>query len=481
MSNQTNYETIIGLEVHAQLNTEAKIFCQCSTKFGAEQNSQTCPVCLGLPGVLPVLNEKVVEFAVKIAVALNCNIADFSVFARKNYFYPDLPKGYQISQYEQPLATKGYIEIEVDDKIKQISINRIHLEEDAGKSIHHEQWIKTGKTFLDLNRCGVPLVEIVSEPDISTPKEASLYLRQLRQILMFLDVCDGNMEESSLRCDANISVRQQGQKELGVKSELKNMNTFKGVEKALEFEKNRQIKILENGGEVLPDTLLWDKTENITVPIRTKESEQNYRYFPEPDLPPLYIDKSMTEKIKKAIPELPLQKRNRFVSLYKIPKYDADVLTETKCLADYFEMVACRVKNKERASNWVMGELVHASKTKKHKGKCPISAESLAELIECIDNGLISNNQAKTVFSEMLESGKSVSTIIRDKRFVHAFNNSDLKLIVEEMLAKNSNEVKKYKEGKRQVLDFFVGHVMKTTKGKANPELVSKLLKKKLT
>ena len=481
MSNQTNYETIIDLEVHAQLNTESKIFCQCSTKVGAEQNSQTCPVCLGLPGVLPVLNEKVIEFAVKIAVALNCNIADFSVFARKNYFYPDLPKGYQISQYEQPLATKGYIEIEVDDKIKQISINRIHLEEDAGKSIHHEQWIKKGKTFLDLNRCGVPLVEIVSEPDISTPKEASLYLRQLRQILMYLEICDGNMEEGSLRCDANISMKHSGESEFGVKSELKNLNTFKGVEKALEFERNRQIEILTRNGIISPDTLLWDETKNIAVPIRTKEAEQNYRYFPEPDLLPLYIDKSWQETIKNSLPELPLQKRNRFVSLYKIPKYDAAVLTETKCLADYFEMVACRVKNKKRASNWVMGELVHASKDKKYKGKFPISAESLAELIECIDDGLISNNQAKTVFSEMLESGKSVSTFISDKRFIHVFNNSDLELIIEEMLAKNSNEVKKYKEGKRQLLDFFVGHVMKTTKGKANPELVSKLLKKKLT
>jgi len=479
MSN--NYQTVVGLEVHAQLKTESKIFCQCSTKFGAEPNSQTCPVCLGMPGVLPVLNEKVAEFAVRLAIALNCDIADFSVFARKNYFYPDLPKGYQITQYEQPLATNGYVEIEIKDKIKRIGVNRIHLEEDAGKSIHHEQWVGKNETLLDMNRCGVPLVEIVSEPEIFSPQESILYLKQLRQILIYLEICDGNMEEGSLRCDANISVKQAGQKELGVKSELKNMNSFKGVEKALEFEKNRQIKILEKGGKVKPDTLLWDEAKNIAIPIRSKEAEHDYRYFPEPDLLPLQFDNNWKENILNSMLELPLQKRDRFISQYKIPRYGANVLTEKKQVADYFEKVAGKVKNTKRASNWVMGEILRVTKEKRDCVTIPIEASDLAELLELIDTGQISNNFAKAIFAKMVTSGKSARVIIKENGFAQELNKTDLMSIIDEVLEKKPDQVKKYRDGKKQLLDFFVGQVIKKTKGKANPEAVNHLLRKKLS
>jgi len=480
MNKSNNYQTVIGLEVHAQLKTESKIFCQCSTEFGAEPNSLTCPVCLGMPGALPVLNEKVVEFAVKLAVALNCDISGFSTFARKNYFYPDLPKGYQITQYEQPLATNGFLEYEINDKIKKIGINRVHIEEDAGKSIHHEQWIKKNETLLDMNRCGIPLVEIVGEPEISSPKEASLFLRQLRQILTYLDICDGNMEQGSLRCDANLSIRLSGQKELGVKTELKNINTFKGVEKALEFEINRQVQILENGDKVRADTLLWDEAKNIAIPMRSKEAEHDYRYFPEPDLLPLYLNKDWQKEITYSMPELPLQKRNRFISQYKLPLYDANVLIQKKYIADYFEEVVSKVKNAKRASNWVIVEILSACKEKKFKGKIPIPAVSLAELINMIDNGFINNNQAKAIFAEIIESGKSLQIIINRKAFAQTLNKAEIELIIQEVLTKEHIQVKKYKDGRKQLLNFFIGQVIKKTKGKANPEIVSQLLQKRL-
>ena len=475
------YEPIIGLEIHAQLLTRSKIFCSCSTQFGAKENTQVCPICSGMPGVLPSLNRKAVAFAIKMGLAAHCQISSHSVFARKNYFYPDLPKGYQISQYELPLCQDGFIEIEIDGTIKKIGIDRIHLEEDAGKSIHTEAWVEQDETLVDLNRCGVPLIEVVSNPDIRSPHKAYLYLASLRQLLLYLEICDGNMEQGSLRCDANVSVRPIGSKELGIKTELKNMNSFHGVEKALNYEINRQIEIIEDGGTVQQETLLWNANKNIAAIMRTKEESHDYRYFPEPDLVPLNIEQSWIDEINAQMPELPLQRRNRFMSQYHIPEYDAIILTEDKMIADYYEQVVQSVSDTKLASNWVMGEILHIIKEQKDPKKFPVSGMALAELLDLIAEGIISEKMAKDILKEMISRNTSARAIIKEKKLTQIFDAELLSKIILEVIDSNPGEVVKYQAGKTKLFGYFVGQVMQKTQGKANPHLVNKLLHKKLS
>ena len=475
------YEPVIGLEVHAQLLTDSKIFCNCSTEFGNSPNSQVCPICLGLPGVLPVLNRKAVEFAIRIGLATNCRIAHLSIFARKNYFYPDLPKGYQISQYEEPLCQDGHLILEKDGKERRLGITRIHLEEDAGKSIHAEEFVEANETLVDVNRCGVPLVEIVGEPDIQSPAEAYAYLRQLRQVVQYLGICDGNMEEGSFRCDANVSVRPVGTSEYGVKTELKNMNSFRGVEKALEFEINRQINILQSGGEVVQQTLLWDADKNEAVPMRSKEFADDYRYFPEPDLVPLEVDEDWIATVMELLPELPLARKTRFVEQYAIPQYDAEILTETRPLADYFEALAESSGDPKSASNWIMGEVLRVLK-ERHISitEFEVKAVDLADLIKLTKDGTISGKIAKSVFQEMIVSGKKPAEIVKEKGLVQMSDTEELSKIARSVLDTNPDEVQKYRDGKEQVIGFLVGQVMKATRGQANPKLVNELLKEEL-
>ncbi|MBN2413632.1 Asp-tRNA(Asn)/Glu-tRNA(Gln) amidotransferase subunit GatB [candidate division KSB1 bacterium] len=476
------YEPVIGLEVHIQLLTESKIFCSCSTRFGAEPNSQVCPVCLGMPGVLPVLNKKVVEYALKLAIATNSKINHRSIIARKNYFYPDLPKGYQISQYEEPFCEFGSIEIQVDGReSRKIGLTRIHMEEDAGKSMHSESYVSENESLVDVNRCGVPLLEIVSEPDFRSSKEVSAYLTRLRQIVRYLGICDGNMEEGSLRCDANISIRPQGQKELGVKTELKNMNSISAVEKALDYEIKRQIAVLDDGGIIQQQTLLWNANKNIVEPMRSKEYAHDYRYFPEPDLLPIVITEEWIEQIRAKMPELPLVKKQRFMSEYQIPEYDAIVLTDDPSVADYFESVAKKVKDKKAASNWVMGEVLRALK----EINCDIkefslTPDSLAEIIQLVEEDKINLKIGKKVFEECLSTGASPSKIIKEKGLVQISDKSEIYAIVDDILTKNPEEVNLYLQGKEKLLGFFVGQIMRETQGKANPKTVNEVLKQKL-
>ena len=471
------YEPVIGLEVHAQLLTKSKIFCRCSTSFGAKANSQTCPICLGMPGVLPVLNKLAVEFAIKIALATNCRIAEKSIFARKNYFYPDLPKGYQISQYEEPLSENGYIEIEIDGQSKKIGITRIHLEEDAGKSIHAEEFVGENETLVDVNRCGMPLIEIVGKPEIRSPKEAYLYLTRLRQIVQYLEICDGNMEEGSLRCDANVSVRKQGSKEFGVKTELKNMNSLRGVEKALEFEIARQIQTLERGSNVVQQTLLWDADKKETIPMRSKEFAHDYRYFPEPDLVPLQIKSEWVEKVRQSLPELPAVRRKRLVEKYGLPQYDADVLTETKALVDYFEETTEISGDAKRTSNWIMAEVLRVLKGSRNNIKgFKIKPADLAELIKLIIDDRVSGKIAKSVFDEMYTNGKKPNEIIKEKGLLQISDSSELEKHVLSVLDENPAEVNKFLSGHEQVLGFLLGQIMKATRGKANPKLANEIL-----
>jgi len=407
---------VIGLEVHAQLKTKTKIFCSCSASFGAPPNTHACPVCLGMPGVLPVLNKKVVEFTTRMALATNCDINRQSRFARKNYFYPDLPKGYQISQYELPIAHNGHIDIETDGSIKRIGITRIHMEEDAGKLTHDQ-----GRSFsmVDFNRTGVPLIEIVSEPDIRSPEEAGAYLRKLRSIVRYIDICDGNMEEGSFRCDANVSIRPKGAETLGTRTELKNLNSFKNVEKSLHFEIERQKDIILEEGRVIQETRLWDTDKNRTTSMREKEEAHDYRYFPDPDLLPLVIDDDWIETITKALPELPDEKKNRFIKEYNLPVYDADVLTTSRELADYFENCVKEFPNPKQVSNWVMGSLLGLLNTEgKTIEQSPISPVNLARLLKLMDEGIISGKIAKTVFEEMAQSGKPPKEIVEEKDLV---------------------------------------------------------------
>ncbi len=475
------YESTIGLEVHAQLLTESKIFCGCSTKFGSPPNTQTCPVCLGMPGVLPVLNKKAVEYALKMVLAVGGKVHSESIFARKNYFYPDLPKGYQISQYEKPLATGGFIEIETDSGKKKIGITRIHLEEDAGKSMHPEGE-SDGDTSVDMNRCGVPLVEIVSEPDISSPQEAYLYLTKLRQIVEYLGICSGNMEEGALRCDANVSVRPKGVGKFGINTEVKNMNSFRGVEKALTYEIKRQIEILDAGGTVEKQTLLWDEKKQISSVMRSKEESHDYRYFPEPDLVTLAVSQEWIDQIKKSLPELPDEKKQRFVTKFKIPEYDAGVLTSSKELAHYYEECVKNHPDPKTLSNWVMGEVLRELKERKIEIKnFKIAPTDLTDLLKQIDEGTISGKMAKEIFSQMAQTGKSASQIISEKGLAQISDERELNRIVEEVLKENPESVKMYHAGKEKLFGFFVGQVMKKTEGKANPKLVNELLRAKLS
>lgn len=472
------YEAVIGLEVHAQLLTETKAFCGCSTKFGNAPNSNVCPVCLGHPGVLPVLNKKVVEFTVLMGLATNCTINKHSIFARKNYFYPDLPKGYQISQYEEPICENGFINIKTTDGMnKKIRIKRIHMEEDAGKSIHDQ----SEYTLVDVNRCGVPLIEIVTEPDINSPEEAYQYLTKIKQIVQYLGICDGNMEEGSLRCDANVSVRLKGEKKLGVKTEIKNMNSFRNVERALYYEIERQTDLMEFGEEIIQQTLLWNADLNEAFPMRSKEEAHDYRYFPDPDLLPVIVDEEWKNEIAARMPELPEARFNRFIEQYKLPEYDSEILTQSKELADYYEKVVKLTTDFKAASNWIMTDVLGFLNEKKIEVKqFPVTAENLGKLINLISNGTISSKIAKEVFQIMLETNDEPEKIVKEQNLVQISDEGEIIKIIYNVLEKNKNQIKEFLSGKDKVLGFFVGQVMKETKGRANPQLVNQLLKSEL-
>ena len=472
------YEVVIGLEVHAQLLTHSKVFCRCSAAFGAESNTQTCPICTGMPGVLPVINREAVSFAIKTALTVGATIQPLNRFARKNYFYPDLPKGYQISQYEQPLATGGKLAIEVNGQTKEIGITRIHMEEDAGKLFHGENLGDPEASFVDFNRCGVPLLEIVSEPDLRSPEEARLYLQKLRQLLRYLEVCDGNMEEGSFRCDANVSIRPVGSKELGTKAELKNMNSFRHVKHALEYEVARQQEALEAGEAIVQETRLWDPSKSITISMRSKEEAQDYRYFPEPDLVPLVVDEAWLEEVRSTLPELPDAKRARFESVYGLPAYDAGVLTATRALADYYEAaVEAFAGDPKMVSNWVMSELLGLlNRDGREITESPVDPGGLAGLLRLMADGTISGKIAKEVFEEMYATGRDAEAIVEEGGLEQISDTGELEALVVQVLSENPDAVERYRSGKTQIVGFLVGQVMKATKGQANPKIVNELL-----
>jgi aspartyl-tRNA(Asn)/glutamyl-tRNA(Gln) amidotransferase subunit B len=483
---RAKYEPVIGLEVHVQLVTVTKIFCSCSARFGNPPNTNVCPVCLGLPGALPVLNRKAVEFAVLAAMALNCRVNEISIFARKNYFYPDLPKGYQISQYDKPLAEHGAIEIPVrggtNSGTKKIGITRVHLEEDAGKSLHEGFANSAETTAIDLNRSGVPLIEIVSEPDIGSPDEAYEYLTRLKEIILFTGVSDCNMEEGSLRCDANISVRPRGQKEFGMKTEVKNVNSFRFIREALEYEIDRQIGVIESGGEITQETRLYNSNEGKTYGMRSKEQAHDYRYFPEPDLLPLVVDEKWQAEIRKALPELPEARRRRMVAEYGITDYDAQVLTFSRALADQFEAAAKAAKNPKRVANLVQSELMGRLKAKNLEiEQSPISMKGVALSADLTESGVISSKMLKDLYDLSFERGKDFPVVYEEEgRPEQSRDTAALEKIIEEIVAANPKQVEQYRAGKKTVIGFFVGQVMKASKGQANPQLVNELLAKKL-
>ncbi len=474
------YEAVIGLEVHAELLTRSKMFCGCSTKFGAPPNTQTCPICLGMPGVLPVLNRRAVEFGIRTALALTCSVAPMSRFARKNYFYPDLPKAYQISQYELPLSEHGSIAFIVNGERKRVGIHRLHLEEDAGKLLHAGLLEEAESSLVDYNRCGVPLMEIVSEPDIRSAEEAAEYLRQLRAILVYLRVCDGNMEEGSFRCDANVSVRPRGATALGEKVEVKNMNSFRNVQKALDYEIRRQIKAAQAGERLVQETRLWNADQEITLSMRSKEYAHDYRYFPDPDLVPLVVDAAWVEEIRKTLPELPEAKRERFVREYGIPEYDAGVLTMSRERASYYEACVKAHPDAKAASNWVMVELLgRLNKDGKDIAESPIPPERLASMLDLLAQGAISGKMAKEFFDEMYASGADPADLLK-RRGGQITDAAALEGIVKEIIAGHPGPAAEYRGGKESTFNFFVGQTMKATRGKANPKLVNELLKKLL-
>jgi len=468
------FEAVIGLEVHAQLNTKTKMFCSCSTKFGNPPNTQICPVCTGLPGVLPVINKKAVEYALKLALALNCKINLKSIMARKTYFYPDLPKNYQISQYEIPIAEGGAVEIEINGNRKKIGLIRIHMEEDAGKLIHEE---KKPYSYVDFNRAGVPLLEIVSAPEISSPEEAVAYLKTLRRILRYLEICDGNMEEGSLRCDANVSVRPKGSDKFGTKVELKNMNSFKHVERALSYEIKRQIGLLMEGKEIIQETRLYDETTQTTHPMRGKEEAHDYCYFPDPDLIEIQINEEILEKLKTELPELPQEKKERFLKTYLLTPYEVDILIEEKNLADFFEKTVEIYPNPKSISNFMLTEVLrYLNRDGKDISETNLKPEILAQLLDLVEKGIISITIAKQIFPEVYEKGIEPRKIVEERGLIQESSEDKLRFICEEVLAENPKEVEKYRAGKKGIIGFFVGQVLKKTQGKANPKIVNKIL-----
>ncbi|CAM3966742.1 Asp-tRNA(Asn)/Glu-tRNA(Gln) amidotransferase subunit GatB [Cohnella lubricantis] len=474
----TPFETVIGLEVHVELHTKSKIFCGCSTSFGAPPNTHTCPVCLGHPGVLPVLNRQAVEYAMKAAMAINCEIAEWCKFDRKNYFYPDSPKAYQISQYDQPIGSNGWIDIEVNGQTKRIGITRLHLEEDAGKLTHIDGGFGS---LADFNRVGTPLVEIVSEPDIRSPEEAKAYLEKLRAIMQYCDVSDVKMEEGSLRCDANISLRPWGQKEFGTKAELKNMNSFRGVQRGLEYEQMRQADVLESGGTIVQETRRWDDAQGKTFSMRGKEDAHDYRYFPDPDLVRLHIDEEWKERVRASIPELPDARQARYTEQYGLSSYDAGVLTASKQLADFFEESLKYTSDAKASANWIMGDLLgYLNANNLELDDVKVTGQGLGEMIGLIEKGTISTKIAKTVFKSMIESGKSPQQIVEEQGLVQISDEGAIVAIVDAVIAANPQSVEDFRGGKDRAIGFLVGQIMKETKGKANPGMVNKLLMERL-
>ncbi|MGA2429361.1 MAG: Asp-tRNA(Asn)/Glu-tRNA(Gln) amidotransferase subunit GatB [Candidatus Acidiferrum sp.] len=482
------YEPVIGLEVHVQLLTNTKIFCGCSIRFGDAPNANTCPVCLGLPGTLPVLNKRVIEMASRASLALNCTVHEHSRFARKNYFYPDLPKGYQISQYELPLATGGWVEIELAGlpaeavKRKRIGITRLHVEEDAAKNLHEGFSQSATKAYIDFNRCGSPLAEIVSEPDMRTPDEAYAYLTTLRQILLYTGVSDCNMEEGSLRCDANVSVRLRGTEQFGTKVEVKNLNSFKFLQKALEYEIERHIGVIESSGRIPQETRLWNQHEGHTVSMRSKEKAHDYRYFPEPDLLPVHVSAAWREEIRRTLPELPEAKRTRFVSHYGITPYDAEVLTSSQVRADYFEAVTKAGASGKNAANWMQTELLRRlNDSGKEIEASPVTPPALAELLKLVESGQITAAIGKKVFATMFESGRGASDIVAAEGLAQISDTSAIEQAAREVIEKNPDNVAKFRSGNEGVFKFFVGQVMRATRGQANPQAVNDIVRKLLS
>jgi len=478
---RARYEAVIGLEVHVQLLTKSKIFCSCSTRFGDPPNSNTCPVCLGLPGALPVLNREAVTMALKAALALNCSINPRSRFARKNYFYPDLPKGYQISQYEEPLSENGWIEIEANGQRKRIGITRVHLEEDAGKSLHEGFPDSDTKSYIDLNRSGVPLIEIVSEPDLRTPDEAYDYLTRLKTLMLYLEVSDCNMEEGSLRCDANVSVRKAGAAKFGTKAEVKNLNSFRFLQKALAYEIERQIETLEKGGEIAQETRLWDSREQRTCSMRSKEFAHDYRYFPEPDLLPLVITEEWKEEVRRSLPVLPQAREERFLQEYALPKEDARLLALSRTMAEFFEEVVQESHEPKLGANWLLNEYSFLLQ-ERQKGftDYPVSAKSFGELISLIAGGTVSGTMAKEILREMITGGKAPRQVMAEKGLEQISDPAKIAAVAHQIIAANPKQVEQYRAGKTATLGWFVGQVMKATRGQANPQLVQEVLKKEL-
>jgi len=475
-----DYEIVIGLEVHCQLLTETKIFCGCSTNFGNPPNENTCPVCTGMPGALPVLNRKVVDFAIRAGLATNCAITPSSIFARKNYFYPDLPKGYQISQFELPICVGGHLDIEVVGENKRIGITRIHMEEDAGKLVHPES--EHGVSFVDYNRACVPLIEIVSEPDMRSAAEAVAYLKSLRDIMVYLGVCDGNMEEGSYRCDANISLRRWGAPEFGIRAELKNMNSFRNVQRAIDYEVERQSDILDGGGTVVQETRLWNVDRGISMSMRGKEEAHDYRYFPDPDLLPVVIDESWIEEVRESLPELPAAKRQRFAVEYAIPAADSEVLTADRNIADYFEAVVKLFPQPKAIANWIMSEMLKfLNEDKISIVESPVTPDGLAELLKLIDDGTISGKIGKQVFARMYsQADNDPRRIVEAQGLAQVSDSGELISMIDEILAANADKVKEYQGGKNKMFGFFVGQVMKKSKGQANPQMVNELIKERI-
>ena len=469
-----DYEVIIGLEVHAELKTNTKMYCNCSTEFGADPNTHCCPICTGMPGVLPVLNKRVVEFATKAGLATNCEISRFSKQDRKNYFYPDLPKAYQTSQYDLPLCIGGHLDINVNGEQKRIGITRIHIEEDAGKLIHDAY---TGDTLVDMNRCAVPLIEIVSEPDIRSADEAVAYMQTLKSILEYLDVCDCKMQEGSLRCDVNLSVRPRGQKEFGTRTETKNLNSFKAIHNSIEFEIKRQIEEVENGGKIYQETRRWDDAKGIGYAMRTKEDAHDYRYFPEPDLAPIILSEEYIQNLKDNLPEMPHIKKERYMKDFDLPEYDADILTSSIKTAKFFEEANDICNNPKAVSNWIMGDFTRMLNEKEIEiDESKVTAQNLAELISLIDKGTISSKIAKQVFEDMFETGENAKDIVEKKGLVQMSDEGAIKEIVQKVVDANPQSIADYKAGKDRAIGFLVGQIMKETKGKANPQIVNKLL-----